>query len=56
MNLYHRKDGRWEGRITKNKEQGGKRHFFYFFGKTKDEVIRKMQKKHCRHINITQKI
>ena len=45
MNLYHRKDGRWEGRITKDKDQGGKRHFFYFFGKTKDEVIRKMQKK-----------
>ena len=34
MNLYRRKDGRWEGRITKDKDQGGKRHFFYFFGKT----------------------
>ena len=45
MNLYHRKDGRWEGRITKAKEKNGRRHFFYFFGKTKDEVIQKMQKK-----------
>ena len=52
MNLYHRKDGRWEGRITKDKDQGGKRHFFYFFGKTKDEVIRKMQKKQKKSQNL----
>ena len=43
-NIYHRRDGRYEGRISRGKRQNGKRNFQYFFGKTKDEVKEKMAK------------
>ena len=42
LNIYHRKDGRYEGRISKGKQKNGKRSFLYFFGKTKADVERKM--------------
>ncbi len=42
FNIYHRKDGRWEGRIKKDGESGKKRSFIYFFAKTKEAVQSKM--------------
>lgn len=41
-NIYHRQDGRYEGRISKGKRKNGRRSFQYFFGRTKDEVKDKM--------------
>lgn len=43
-NIYLRKDGRWEGRISKGKNSCGKRRYHAFFGKTKNEVKTKMKK------------
>ena len=43
LNIYRRKDGRFEGRITKGKTADGKRTFQYFFGKTKQAVQSKMR-------------
>jgi len=40
-NVYQRKDGRFEGRITVGRI-GGKRQYKAFFGKTPDDVITKM--------------
>lgn len=44
LNIYHRQDGRWEGRISKGRHRNGKRYFQYFFGHTKEEVCGKMTK------------
>ncbi len=41
-NIYHRQDGRWEGRLLKKKDEKGKRKYKYIFGKSKEEVIRKI--------------
>ena len=43
LNIYKRKDGRYEGRITKGKTENGKRSYRYFFGKTKQVVQAKMK-------------
>ncbi|MCD7812335.1 MAG: site-specific integrase [Ruminococcus sp.] len=40
--IYHRKDGRYEGRITIGKKENGLRKFLSFFGRTYDEVTQKM--------------
>lgn len=40
-NIYKRKDGRWEGRYTKNTE-AGKTQYGYVYGKTYDEVADKL--------------
>lgn len=42
FNIYHRKDGRYEGRLYRGKRRDGRRQFQYFFGRTRDEVVRKM--------------
>ncbi len=42
FNIYHRQDGRWEGRIFKGRRSNGKRSFRYFFGHTKEEVYNKI--------------
>ena len=42
-NAYHRKDGRWEGRIPQGKTADGKRKFRYILARTKEEVLRKME-------------
>ena len=42
LNAYHRKDGRWEGRIPLGKTADGKRRFRYILARTKEEVLRKM--------------
>ena len=43
-NIYQRRDGRWEGRISKGKGKNGKRRFQYFFGHSRDEVRDRMNK------------
>lgn len=47
-NIYYRKDGRFEGRISRGKRKDGRRNFQYFFGHTRDEVKDKMAK--ARHL------
>ena len=32
LNIYHRKDGRWEGRISRGKKDNGQRKLRYIFG------------------------
>ena len=41
-NIYKRKDGRWEGRISRGKKVNGKRKFKYIFGKSKEQVRNKI--------------
>ena len=41
INIYQRKDGRYEGRITMEKVNG-KRKYKAFFGRTSDEVMKKI--------------
>ncbi len=43
LNIYKRKDGRFEGRIT-TEIIDGKRKFKAFFGKTEEDVLSKMEK------------
>lgn len=43
-NIYHRQDGRYEGRISRGRRKNGRRKFQYFFGRTKDEVKEKIEK------------
>ncbi len=42
VNVYHRKDDRWEGRITRGKHEDGKRKYQYILARTREEVIEKM--------------
>lgn len=39
LNIYKRKDGRYEGRITRGKASNGKRLYQYFFGRTKQAIM-----------------
>ena len=41
-NIYHRRDGRWEGRRIVGKKEGGGYHFRYVYGKTYREVKEKL--------------
>lgn len=41
-NIYHRRDGRFEGRLSKGKDRNGQRCFIYFFGHTREEVEKKI--------------
>ena len=41
-NIYLRKDGRWEGRLSKGMNNLGKRTYNYFFGHTRQAVEIKM--------------
>jgi len=49
INVYRRKDGRYEGRITLEKVNG-KRKYKAFFGKSSDEVLKKMTAFHSATI------
>lgn len=42
FNVYLRRDGRWEGRIYNGKTESGGRKYRAYFGRTKEEVIKKM--------------
>ncbi|MDE6020998.1 MAG: site-specific integrase, partial [Ruminococcus sp.] len=44
FNIYQRRDGRYEGRISRGKRSNGTRRFQYFFGATRDDVRDKMAK------------
>ena len=48
FNIYHRQDGRYEGRIIKGKNKQGKPKFQYVFGKTKEEVQKKISEIRCK--------
>lgn len=43
FSVYHRKDGRWEGRIPKERKSGEKRSFHYFFGRSCESVRKRME-------------
>ncbi len=43
FNIYHRQDGRYEGRISRRKRKNGKICFQYFFGRSREEVMEKMK-------------
>ncbi|MDE5853853.1 MAG: site-specific integrase [Ruminococcus sp.] len=42
INVYHRKDGRWESRMSIGKDNNGKKKFRSFYGKTREEAISKL--------------
>ena len=42
FNIYHRKDGRWEGRIARGKKHNGSRKYQYIFGNSKEQVCSKI--------------
>ena len=42
FNIYHRKDGRWEGRIPSNQTTGQGSRYTAFYGRTREEVAAKM--------------
>ena len=44
MNLYLRKDGRYESRIPNGKKSDGKRSFIYVLARTKEKCIERVQK------------
>jgi len=41
-NIYHRRDGRWEGRYIKDRKPDGKPIFGSVYGKSYGEVKRKL--------------
>ena len=43
MNLYLRKDGRYESRIPNGKKSDGKRSFIYVLARTKEKCIERVQ-------------
>lgn len=44
-NIYHRKDGRWEGRYAVAKDSTGKVKYVYVYGKTYKDVKEKLFQK-----------
>lgn len=54
FNIYHRHDGRFEGRISKGKNESGKRKFQYFYGHSREEVKRKILRNKCKEQNFTE--
>ncbi|MCM1508182.1 MAG: site-specific integrase [Ruminococcus flavefaciens] len=48
MNLYLRKDGRYESRIPNGKKSNGKRAFLYVLARTKEQCIERVQAI-CQH-------
>ena len=59
-NIYYRRDGRFEGRVSRGKDKDGKRLFRYFFGHTREEVeqkidnSRKSRQNNCCSITVGQ--
>ena len=43
MNLYQRKDGRFESRIPNGKKPDGKRAFLYVLARSKEQCIERVQ-------------
>ena len=46
MNLYLRKDGRYESRVPNGKKPDGKRAFLYVLARTKEQCIERVQAIH----------
>ena len=46
LNIYHRRDGRWEGRISRGKKENGKRKYQYVIARTRDAVVERMEDIH----------
>lgn len=51
-NIYKRKDGRWEGRFAKEK-QDGKTHYGYVYAKTYAEVKEKLLYEKTHYMEVT---
>ena len=49
MNLYLRKDGRYESRVPNGKKPDGKRAFLYVLARTKEQCIERVQAIHRQH-------
>ena len=56
-NIYQRKDGRFEARISLGKDESGKRHYRSYYGNTYEEAEMKLlsvQEKRCFDVKITE--
>ncbi|MBP3855114.1 MAG: site-specific integrase [Ruminiclostridium sp.] len=56
-NIYQRRDGRFEARLSLGKDENGKRHYRSFYGSTYAEAENKLlsvQEKHCFDISLTE--
>lgn len=42
-NIYYHRDGRYEERVSREKHKNGKRRFYYFFGRSREEVKKKIE-------------
>lgn len=49
MNLYLRKDGRYESRVPNGKKTDGKRAFLYVLARTKEQCIERVQAIYRQH-------
>lgn len=49
MNIYERKDGRFESRIPNGKKPDGKRAFLYVLARTKEQCIERVQAIYRQH-------
>ena len=56
-NIYQRKDGRFEARVSLGKDENGKRHYRSYYGNTYEEAEMKLlsvQEKRCFDVKITE--
>lgn len=53
-NIYKRKDGRWEGRFTKNRNEQGRIIYGYVYGKCYSEVKEKLSIKKAQYLTLSQ--
>ena len=49
-NIYKRKDGRWEGRYGKSRNENGKIKYGYVYAKTYTDVRNKLERAKKNHI------
>lgn len=50
-NIYHRKDGRWEGRYKSSVTENGKTKYSYVYGHSYSEVKRKLTEKKAASVD-----
>lgn len=59
-NIYHRRDGRWEGRYIKSRQNNGKACYGYVYAKTyrevKEKLIKRKQESHIALSNPSSKL
>ena len=56
MNIYSRKDGRYEGRIPLGYDKNGKIKYKYLYSQSLSELKKKMLYAYAEHSNFTQTI